>query len=159
MRSLSHSIWMGDMTSIISRAEDDKRQTELKDMVNKDEILKVVAIEVPKGGKCLGTKVKLSNGQYLTGIQSISLRGDTESQLWSLSLDMIPDFMDQQTLEAVLANVEMVQRQSNSCLIHNIENQITDLQNKLEWLKGLDNEATQTAKQTTSDDTEGTETT
>ena len=159
MRSLSHSIWMGDMTSIISRAEADKRQTELKDMVNKDEILKVVAIEVPKGGKCLGAKVKLSNGQYLTGIQSISLRGDTESQLWSLSLDMISDFMDQQTLEAVLANVEMVQRQSNSCLIHNIENQITDLQNKLEWLKGLSNETTQTAKQTTGDDAEGTETT
>ena len=127
-------------------------------MNNKDEILKVVAIEVPKGGVCQGTKVKLSNGQYLTGIHSISLRGDTESQLWSLSLDMVPDFMDQQTLEAVLANVEMVKRQSRPNLVHNIENQIIDLQNKLEWLKGLDNEATQTAKQTTGDDTEGTET-
>lgn len=147
-----------DMTSIISRAEADNRQTELRDMVNTNEILKVVAIEVPKGGVCQGTKVKLSNGQYLTGIQSITLRGDTESQLWSLSLDMVPDFMDQQTLEAVLANVEMVQRQSNPCLMHNIENQIVDLQNKLEWLKGLSNETTQTAKQTPSDDTEGTET-
>lgn len=127
-------------------------------MNNKDEILKVVAIEIPKGGVCQGTKVKLSNGQYLTGIHSISLRGDTESQLWSLSLDMVPDFMDQQTPEAVLANVEMVQRQSNPHLIHNIENQIVDLQNKLEWLKGLSNEATQTAKQTTGADTEGTET-
>lgn len=147
------------MNAIIKELSADKRQMELKDMVNKDEILKVVAIEIPKGGVCQGTKVKLSNGQYLTGIQSISLRGDTESQLWSLSLDMVPDFMDQQTLEAVLANVEMVQRQSNSCLIHNIENQIADLQNKLEWLKELDNETTQTAKQTTGDDTEGTETT
>ncbi|WP_180003347.1 MULTISPECIES: hypothetical protein [unclassified Acinetobacter] len=128
-------------------------------MSNKDEILKVVAIEIPKGGVCQGTKVKLSNGQYLTGIHSISLRGDTESQLWSLSLDMVPDFMDQQTLEAVLANVEMVKRQSTPNLIHNIENQIADLQGKLEWLKGLDNETTQTAKQTTGDDTEGTETT
>lgn len=128
------------------------------DMNNKDEILKVVAIEVPKGGVCQGTKVKLSNGQYLTGIQSITLRGDTELQLWSLNLEMVPDFVDQQTLEAVLANVEMVQRQSNSCLMHNIENQIIDLQNKLEWLKGLSNETTQTAKQTTGDDTEGTET-
>lgn len=128
-------------------------------MNNKDEILKVVAIEVPKGGVCQGTKVKLSNGQYLTGIHSISLRGDTESQLWSLSLDMVPDFMDQQTLEAVLANVEMVKRQSRPNLIHNIENQIVDLQGKLEWLKGLDNETTQTAKQTTGDDTEDTETT
>ena len=128
-------------------------------MNNKDEILKVVAIEVPKGGVCQGTKVKLSNGQYLTGIHSISLRGDTESQLWSLSLDMVPDFMDQQTLEAVLANVNMVKRQSRPNLVHNIENQIIDLQNKLEWLKGLDNETTQTAKQTTGDDTEGTETT
>lgn len=146
------------MTSIISRAEADKRRTELKDMVNKDEILKVVAIEIPKGGVCQGTKVRLSNGQYLTGIHSISLRGDTESQLWSLSLDMVPDFMDQQTLEAVLANVEMVKRQSRPNLIHNIENQIVDLQGKLEWLKGLDNETTQTAKQTTGDDTEGIET-
>ena len=140
MRSLSHSIWMGDMN-------------------NKDEILKVVAIEVPKGGVCRGTKVKLSNGQYLTGIQSITLRGDTESQLWSLNLEMVPDFVDQQTLEAVLANVEMVQRQSNPCLMHNIENQIADLQNKLEWLKGLNNETTKAAKQTTGDDTKGTETT
>ena len=139
MRSLSRLIWMNDMN-------------------NKDEILKVVAIEVPKGGVCQGTKVKLSNGQYLTGIQSITLRGDTESQLWSLSLDMVPDFMGQQTLEAVLANVEVVKRQSRPNLIHNIENQIIDLQSKLEWLKGLDNETTQTAKQTTSDDTEGTET-
>lgn len=147
------------MTSIISRAEADKRRTELKDMVNTNEILKVVAIEVPKGGVCQGTKVKLSNGQYLTGIQSITLRGDTESQLWSLSLDMVPDFMDQQTLEAVLANVEMVKRQSRPNLIHNIENQIIDLQSKLEWLKELSNETTQTAKQTTGDDTEGTETT
>lgn len=128
-------------------------------MNNKDEILKVVAIEVPKGGVCQGTKVKLSNGQYPTGIHSISLRGDTESQLWSLSLDMVPDFMDQQTLEAVLANVNMVKRQSRPNLIHNIENQIVDPQGKLEWLKGLDNETTQTAKQTTGDDTEGTETT
>lgn len=143
------------MTSIISRAEADNRQTELRDMVNTNEILKVVAIEVPKGGVCQGTKVKLSNGQYLTGIQSITLRGDTESQMWSLSLDMVPDFMDQQTLEAVLANVEMVKRQSRPNLIHNIENQIVDLQGKLEWLKGLDNETTQTAKQTTGDDTEG----
>lgn len=127
-------------------------------MSNKDEILKVVAIEIPKGGVCQGTKVKLSNGQYLTGIHSISLRGDTESQLWSLSLDMVPDFMDQQTLEAVLANVEMVKRQSKPNLIRNIENQIIDLQSKLEWLKGLSNETTQTAKQTASDDTEGTET-
>jgi hypothetical protein len=128
-------------------------------MNNKDEILKVVAIEVPKGGVCQGTKVKLSNGQYLTGIQSITLRGDTESQLWSLNLEMVPDFVDQQTLEAVMANVEMEQRQSNSCLMHNIENQIIDLQNKLEWLKGLSNETTHTAKQTTGYDTEGTETT
>lgn len=50
------------MTSIISRAEADNRQTELRDMVNTNEILKVVAIEVPKGGVCQGTKVKLSNG-------------------------------------------------------------------------------------------------
>lgn len=67
------------MTSIISRAEADKRQTELR-YNNKDEILKVVTT-VPKGGKCQGTKVKLSNGQYLTGIKSITLRGDTESPL------------------------------------------------------------------------------
>jgi len=131
----------------------------MDDMNNKDEILKVVAIEVPKGGVCQGTKVKLSNGQYLTGIQSITLRGDTESQLWSLNLEMVPDFMDQQTLEAVLVNVEMAQRQSNQCLMHSIGNQIIDLQDKLNWLKGLSNETTQTAKQTTGDDTEGTETT
>lgn len=79
-------------------------------MSNKDEILKVVGIEVPNGGVCQGTKVKLSNGQYLTGIHSITLRGDTDSKLWSLSLEMTPDFVDQQTLDAVLANVKLVRR-------------------------------------------------
>ena len=93
------------MISIISRAEADKRQTELRDMVNKYEILKVVTIEVPKGGKCQGTKVKLSNGQYLTGIKSITLRGDTESPLWSLSLEVMPDFVDQQILQAEYAHL------------------------------------------------------
>lgn len=77
-------------------------------MSNKDEILKVVGIEVPNGGVCQGTKVKLSNGQYLTGIHSITLRGDTDSKLWSLSLEMRPDFVDQQMIEAVLANVKVV---------------------------------------------------
>lgn len=127
-------------------------------MNNKDEILKVVAIEVPKGGTCQGTRVRLSNDQYLTGIQSITLRGDTESLLWSLSLEMVPDFVDQQTIEAVLANVEVVQRQSDPCLIRSIENKIIDLQDELNWIEAR-NETTQTAKQTAGDGTEGTETT
>lgn len=145
------------MTSIISRAEAHKRQTELKDMVNKDEILKVVAIEIPKGGVCQGTKVKLSNGQYLTGIQSISLRGDTESQLWSLNLDMVPDFMDQQTLEAVLANVNMVKRDRALDRREAIIKQMTKLQIEYSFLGKYD-ETTQATKQTTGDNTEGTET-
>ena len=127
-----------DMTSIISRAEADKRQTELRDMVNKDEILKVVTIEVPKGGKCQGTKVKLSNGQYLTGIKSIALRGDTESPLWSLSLEVIPDFVDQQILEAVLANVKVVQRDRASERKEAIRKQVALLQAEYAHLSKYD---------------------
>ena len=127
-------------------------------MNSKNEILKVVAIEVPKGGVCQGTKVKLSNGQYLTGIQSISLRGGTESQLWSLSLEMVPDFVDQQTLEAVLANVKMVKRDRALDRREAILKQMEKLQIEYSLLGKYD-ETTETAKQTTGDDAEDTETT
>lgn len=126
------------MTSIISRAEVDNRQTELRDMVNTNEILKVVAIEVPKGGVCQGTKVKLSNGQYLTGIQSITLRGDTESQLWSLNLEMVPDFVDQQILEAVLANVKVVKRDRALERKEAIRKQVVLLQAEYDYLGKYD---------------------
>ena len=79
-------------------------------MSNK-ELLKVIGIEVPKGGSCMGTKVKLSNGEYLTGVQSISLHADTDTERWSLSLKLCPEFIDPQTIEAVLANVKLVKRE------------------------------------------------
>ncbi len=116
-------------------------------MSNKDEILKVVAIEVPKGGVCQRTKVKLSNGQYLTGIQSITLRGDTESQLWSLSLDMVPDFVDQQIIEAVLADVKVVKSEQASHRKEAIRKQVELLQAEYAYLGKYD-ETTATSTQT-----------
>lgn len=109
--------------------------------MSNSEILKVVGIEVPDGGLAMGTKVKLSNGQYLTGIQSITLHADTDSKLWSLSLKMTPDFVDQKTIEAVLANVELVQHQSVPQRMHILENRIADLQNEYSYLKEHGNEA------------------
>jgi hypothetical protein len=103
-------------------------------MNNKDEILKVVGIEVPNGGVCQGTKVKLSNGQYLTGIQSITLRGDTNSKLWSLSLEMRPDFVDQQTIEAVLANIKLVKSEQASQRKEAIRKQVELLQVEYAYL-------------------------
>ena len=103
-------------------------------MNNKDEILKVVGIEVPNGGVCQGTKVKLSNGQYLTGIQSITLRGDTDSKLWSLSLEMRPDFVDQQTIEAVLANIKLVKSEQASQRKEAIRKQVELLQVEYAYL-------------------------
>lgn len=103
-------------------------------MNNKDEILKVVGIEVPNGGVCQGTKVKLSNGQYLTGIQSITLRGDTDSKLWSLSLEMHPDFVDQQTIEAVLANIKLVKSEQASQRKEAIRKQVELLQAEYAYL-------------------------
>lgn len=78
--------------------------------MSNSEILKVVGIEVPDGGVAQGTKVRLSNGEYLAGIQSITLHADTVTKLWELSLKMVPDFVDQETIEALLVNVELVQR-------------------------------------------------
>lgn len=80
-------------------------------MNNSGEVLTVVGIEVPKGGSCMGTKVKLSNGEYLTGVQSITLQADTDTEQWSLSLKVCPKFIDTQTIEALLANVKLVKHQ------------------------------------------------
>jgi len=107
-------------------------------MSNKDEILKVVGIEVPNGGVCQGTKVKLSNGQYLTGIHSITLRGDTDSKLWSLSLEMTPDFVDQQIIEAVLANVKVVKSEQASHRKEAIRKQVELLQAEYAYLGKYD---------------------
>lgn len=97
--------------------------------------LKIIGIEIPNGGVCQGTKVKLSNGEYLSGISSITLHADTDTKLWQLTLKTIPDFVDQKVIEALLADVELVQRQSIPQQIQVIENKITDLQSELNWLK------------------------
>ena len=118
-------------------------------MNNSDEILSVVGIEVPKGGSCMGTKVKLSNGQYLTGIQSITLHADTDSERWSLSLKLDPKFVDQQTIEAVLANVKAVKSQQALQRKEAIRKQVELLQAEYVYLGKYD-EITETSTQTTS---------
>lgn len=114
-----------------------------------DEILSVVGIEVPKGGLCMGTKVKLSNGQYLTGIQSITLHADTDSERWSLSLKLDPKFVDQQTIEAVLANVKVVKSQQALQRKEAIRKQVELLQAEYVYLGKYD-ETTTTSTKTTS---------
>lgn len=102
-------------------------------MSNK-ELLKVVGIEAPKGGSCMGTKVKLSNGEYLTGVQSISLHADIDTQRWSLSLKVCPEFIDPQTIEAVLANVKLVKREQAEQRQEAIRKQIELLQAEYGYL-------------------------
>lgn len=118
-------------------------------MNNSDEILSVVGIEVPKGGSCMGTKVKLSNGQYLTGIQSITLHADTDSERWSLSLKLDPKFVDQQTIEAVLANINAVKSQQALQRKEAIRKQVELLQAEYVYLGKYD-EITETSTQTSS---------
>lgn len=120
------------------------------------EILKVVGIEVPRGGIARRTKVRLSNGQYLSGIQSITLTANTETELWELSLKTNPKFNDQEVIEAVLANVELVQHQGKAHRMQALERQIADLQNEYNYLKDHWIETPKTTNQTASDHTQET---
>lgn len=105
--------------------------------MSNNEILKVVGIEVPDGGSAQGTNVKLSNGQYLTGIQTITLTANTDTKLWELSLKMTPDFTDQQTIEALLANVELAKKDIAVDRKTVITKEISVLQAELEYLNGI----------------------
>ena len=94
--------------------------------------LTIVGIEVPDGGVCQGTKVKLSNGQYLTGIQSIILKADTDTKLWQLSLEVNPRFLDQQTIEALLVSIEFAKCEERKGFKESILQQISELQARYE---------------------------
>ena len=76
-------------------------------MNNNEEKLKIVGIEIPDGGACLGTKVKLSNGRYLTGIRSLTLHADVDRPLWGLTIEVMPDFIEQETIDAVLESCKV----------------------------------------------------
>ena len=110
--------------------------------------LTIVGIEVPDGGVCQGTKVKLSNGQYLTGIQSIILKADTDTNLWRLSLEVNPRFLDQQTIEALLVSIEFAKCEERKGFKESILQQISELQARYKEWEELENEVAKTTDQT-----------
>ena len=99
--------------------------------------LKIVGLEIPNGGVCLGSKVKLSNGEYLSGISSITLHADTDTKLWQLTLKTIPDFVDQKVIEALLVDVKTVERENAEQRKENILKQVELLQAEYSLLSGL----------------------
>lgn len=104
-------------------------------MSKEENKLSVVGIEIPNGPNTRGIKVKLSNGQYLSGIQSITLHADTDNQSWQLSLKLLPRFVDQEVINAVIADIEIEKKELAPRNIHAIENKIANLQEKLDWWK------------------------
>ena len=77
-------------------------------MNNKDENnLTIVGIEIPDGLNSQGTKVKLSDGSYLRGIKSIKLEASADNPAWTVTLEMNPNFNNQDTIQAVLKEIKV----------------------------------------------------
>lgn len=165
------------MTSIISRAEADKRRTELKDMNNMNEPKRLTVSKVKwKDGSSHphGAEVILSNGKRLDcQVWNVVL----SNGFWCVEVDARIKFNDYSTTvcfgsdrqaEALrvadvlfpekgkLQGTKIVLNDGNYLsLIHGVR----FVENGLRVKVRIHNETTQTAKQTTGDDTEGTETT
>ncbi|WP_180644770.1 hypothetical protein [Acinetobacter bereziniae] len=69
----------------------------------------VVGIEIPNRNTALvtGTKIKLSDGSYLRGIKSIKLETSSDNPLWNATLEVIPNFDNQDTIQAVLKELKV----------------------------------------------------
>lgn len=76
-------------------------------MNNKDENITIVGIEIPDGLNSRGTKVKLSDGSYLRGIKSIKLEASVDNPAWTVTLEMNPNFNNQDTIQAVLKELKV----------------------------------------------------
>ena len=77
---------------------------------NKEEKdLFVVGIEIPSRNTALatGTKIKLSDGSYLRGIKSIKLETSSDNPVWNVTLEVIPSFDNQDTIQAVLKELKV----------------------------------------------------
>lgn len=164
------------MTSIISRAEADKRRTELKNMNNTNEPKRLTVSEVKwKDGSSgpHGATVILSNGKYLDClVRDVVVSND----FWCVEADVKIKFNDYSTTvwfgldrqpeglrvadvlfpeKGKLQGTKIVLNDgSYLSLIHGVRFVNDGLRVKVR----IHNETTQTAKQTASDDTEGTET-
>lgn len=79
-------------------------------MNNKSESdLFVVGIDIPNRNSALakGTKIKLSDGSYLSGIKSIKLETTSDNPVWNVTLEVIPRFDNQDTIQAVLRELKV----------------------------------------------------
>lgn len=69
--------------------------------------LTIVGIEIPDGMTAINTKMKLSDGSYLSGIKSIKLEASVDNPVWTMSLEMIPRFDNQEAIQAVLKELKV----------------------------------------------------
>lgn len=77
-------------------------------MNNKDENnLTIVGVEIPDRLNAQGTKVKLSDGSYLRGIKSVKLEASVDNPAWTVTLEMNPSFVNQDTIQAVLKELKV----------------------------------------------------
>lgn len=164
------------MTSIISRAEADKRRTELKDLSNTNEPKQLTVSKVKwKDGSSHphGAEVILSNGKRLN-CQVHNVVSD--AFFWYVEADIQVKFNDYSTtvcfgndkeaeaLKIADLCIPETGRTQGTKLILNDGNHLSLIysvrfvNDRLRVKVRIHNETTQTAKQTTSDDTEGTET-
>lgn len=69
----------------------------------------VVGVEIPNRNSALatGTKIKLSDGSYLRGIKSIKLETSSDNPVWNVTLEVIPNFDNQDTIQAVLKELKV----------------------------------------------------
>ena len=118
-----------------------------------EENLVIAGIEIPNGGTCLGTKVKQSNGKYLSGITSITMHADVDTRAWGLTLELMPEFMDQEVIQVVLESCKVAKRLKANDRKQEIEKQVKALMAEHAYLGKYD-ETTNTQAETT--DTEST---
>lgn len=91
-------------------------------MNNKDENrLSIVSLEIPNGDLVMGTKIKLSDGSYLSNIKSIKLEASVDNPIWQITLGITPRFDNQQTIQAIIKELELNNHEASTT-----PNQATD---------------------------------
>ncbi|MEG2445374.1 MAG: hypothetical protein RSB22_04990 [Acinetobacter sp.] len=66
---------------------------------------KIVQVSIPDGSTALGTSVSLADGSTIGGITRIRLEASVDNPLWTATLQIIPNFIDQVPLSVELTSV------------------------------------------------------
>lgn len=93
-------------------------------MINKDENkLSIVGLEIPNGDLVMGTKIKLSDGSYLSHIKSIKLEASVDNPIWQITLGITPHFDNQQTIQAIIKELELDNHEASATTNQTTDNQ------------------------------------